>query len=368
MIYLAHMLKKLFSLSTVICTVSLAFPLVASAATTSQTLNQAFTKFLNESNFNLAGDANIRFSEKPISKSSMSSSGDIHVTFSDRTYTASDTTEGRLVFDKIQVYEFGEITEPTVNAQDPLAFQWKKAGGVVYLRLEKIPSSFVTALQSEQLDLTPYIGKWISLDVKELLGNMPEVVQTDNASLLKTFAKEISGFPNTPFFSLIKVEKKTTDPAGHVIMRVRVRINPSFIYRLQQKAIKEIKLGTPDRKATITKINSDFAAIRKLLNRTTFVLTVDQTAGELTRIEIGGTSVEPQKSCSYNKYDKYVCKTNSYRTINFTTGFSIFKVTPELITAPTESMALKDLIEQLTPKYEPLEGVATSTATSTESP
>lgn len=332
-------------------------PVSAFALTPQQALNAAIQSAGQAVPLRAVGDMSIETTDRPLSRAVPATTGSFKVSFLQRILSriaGQEQGEGRFSVDGFRMS--GGAGTDQVALDEPIAIQWKTVGTASYVRIEKLPAAIVEGLQQLDVDASKVVGRWIKIDKTELLNEVAPLLPTPvpAAADASNPFKDLK-IGNAPIFRVSRIEKKTTDADGHVIIRARIRLNPAVITALQRRETAGIAADDPDRRALLNDIATRYARIHRILATTQFVAEVDQTDGTLKRFETGGRYTEPQKSCEWNtRYGRSICRTTSYRTIKFLGGVSFLKDPGAAVEAPADAIDIKDLLESLKPE-EPAE-------------
>lgn len=353
--------------SAVVALSLLATPFTALAASPQTLINQALLKINERLPLRSEAVINIDIRQRAVTKAGQSGSGSIQLSLSERSLKKVDDrqdNEGRFSVDSIKlstgVTAGLPISLNELNGSNPIAIQWKSVDKQLSLRLEKFPATFATLLKQQGLDLTPYIGQWITID-----GEAGTALSEANPStinpVLPTDTKGLTAIMKMrPLFLVTRVEKKTKLTDNQIASRVRLRLNPAVISQLQREELSRVVRSGAFWRTEVKAINKSYADLRTLLAGMNFVAEVNETTGKLNRIEVGGVTRQPQTTCTYNaKLRKSVCPTTSITTITFSGGVSFFDDAGKPVEAPVDAMSFTQILDQYKAKLDPTETSST---------
>jgi protein-disulfide isomerase len=151
----------------------------------------------------------------------------------------------------------------------PVNFLWKLIDRTAYVQIEQLPPNLFSLFQDGSgTDYSVLRGRWITFELGDLGLLIPDDQQADKVKALALRA---------PPLLVTRVESKTHDANGNEIWRMRLRVNPKFLYGLYALKLSNVK-----------KANAEYAYVRSLLAHTSLVAMVDVTHQTLTRFELGG--------------------------------------------------------------------------------
>lgn len=330
-------------------TAFLALPLPMVAATHTQLLNQALRSTEVRPPELITGTVDLTTATHALTKDGVAGSGSLKLHFTVRTtgtVNQPHDQEGRFVVDSFSA-DAGPLELPMKLTQ-PIAVAWKQIDKKAYIKLESFPNdllSFITGTTSD----VGLVGQWFDIDMGGSTPTEP-LSLLPYANDLKTARTEADALPKVSIVSVTRVEKTEHRADGHAISRLRIRINPAFLWALQNNEIKKIdrSWSAAWRRVEVASINSRYAELRKLLARTSMVVMLDETAGTIERFELGGTTSQPTKACTYNATTRRdVCRVTAVTTIRFAAGLSLQNGTNDPVVTPWPTQSLMDFFAKL---------------------
>lgn len=345
---------KLLSRSLVVGVASVALPLTAMAATPQQLIDtlsmQSTTKAMS-----MDGTVEITVNERALVKGTETSSGSAKLRITQR--VLPQATGARPETEGLFAIESGSVktsTEPMASSLDGrIAIQWKYTGGTVYFRVEGLPPTIRHWLTQEDMNVEQFIGTWFRLDqemLKELGSLSPELTAANDTNSAMAQLKALG--VKQPFLAQ-RVEQRKKDVNGDSIVRVRARLNPRIMTALLQMELKKIGAKDPNRAQLIKNAYADYSKIVAITSKLSFVFVINETKKELNRLEMGGTFIQPRKSCTYEAKNNYreVCRTVANTTVKLVAGFSMNKDSGAAIEVPASSMTLEELGQKMEEQY-----------------
>jgi hypothetical protein len=335
---------------------ALALPSATMAATTQQSFDQAMESVRTFLPLHVDGELTLNMTTRALTKDGDVGTGSVHMSLSERVLsrdTANPQSEGRFSVDKADITKTKLVGEPAIHLDQPISIQWKNVGAIAYVRIEQLPASITDALSTLKIDLSPVLGQWISIDTKtvvdQLMGGLPlsgagtSALNAGSLSDLQSLAKQSA-------LRVTRVEKRWTGADGHQLMRLRLRVNPTIVTTLWRAELKKVASDDPFRAMTIKDINKRFGKLRSLVAGTQIAANIDVTAGTLLRLEFGGTTSNPNQTCTWNtRLDRDVCKNTSVTVVRYSAGLSFQKDIGLSVEAPTGAITMEELIKKLTP-------------------
>lgn len=284
-----------------------------------------------------------------------------------------------LAIPKFEVTESGE----TRKWNNPFTFQVLSLGkDANYVRIAEVSTELQTFLKDRaHVDLSPIIGKWISVPVdqltdeaiEELANETPFTVSKDDAAEIKTWYLTTVKRIGTPL-KITRVGRVTTNSAGEKIQTVRVAINTAWYPAVEKLVIDQYKKENP--RATAREIaaqrkefNAGIAEFKKVAPKVQTDLTLNLTTGVISDTAVAYNSGrEPQYTYDY-KYTNGTYKTTkkikSYATVNVKTTANFRPVSQLALEAPGQSLDGMKVWEMVytkpaEPKYDGLEDYSES--------
>jgi hypothetical protein len=335
---------------------SFAVPATAFAATPQQILNTAVASLDASGPLRLDTEVTLNVMEKTVRAPISVTEGVMKFFVSQRRLPVTEgrcDSEGRFEIRQIDVKD-GDMP---FMLDAPIAIQWKIVACKLYVRLESVPPSIIGVLKDLEVDVTPVVGQWASIDMPT--EDLPTMLGDTDAAALSPFMRALEGITSKDVLRVVRVEKRETRPDGHVISRFRVRVNPLLVSRLQAAAIKDVSRTDPDRRSKINAIYKDFAKIRRTIANLHMVAIVDETAGTMQRMEFGIVVKQPKKTCTWNStFTRQTCRTTSNQTFRIAAGQSYLPDSGAPVIAPTDAIPFETLMERLNPP-EPVEATST---------
>jgi hypothetical protein len=221
-----------------------------------------------------------------------------------------------------------------------------RSANVVYLRLNASADAMAQLQDNMGFDLTPLLNTWVSFDVPDFLNAasestdlLPSSLESVNPELLTS----LSSLDKIPPLQVLRVEKRTRDAEGRTTLRLRVRVNPTYINTLYNAERKKLT-----RAADRSKLDKKMVEVRQALSRLNLVAVVRENDRLLQRMELGYTTREAYQNCPWNdRLKKTVCKNAGYDHTRIAAGMNIAEDTGAPITAPTDAIPLQTLLERL---------------------
>lgn len=329
-------------------------PSLALAATPQQLLSASIVSMNAHPATRVTGTINITVSERAWTKVHTPSSGLIGISFDYRVVSSTGSLqegEGRFTLEKFSYKTVPPpnatlltLTPTEISLPEPIAIDWKTTNRTMYLLINSLPQQFIDMAAAMDVDVTVFVGKWLSFDLS-MLEELVKEKESPSAEMLLDH-KKLSALQNP--FQLRYVEKRYKNAKGEDMLRLRVRLNPSMIWGLQQAEIKAVNRLALDRWKQISAINKRYAELRRTLSHFQLVAIVNQTTGALDRIEIGGSETKPKKTCTWStRLVRTVC-TNTYsQTVKVSIGLNFLKDSGTPVLAPFTSTPFLEIIERL---------------------
>lgn len=362
----SRFLRSLRIFSAVIALVGLlAVPSTGQAATLQTSLDNALKQLLSRQNLRMDGEVTMERLERALGVSKDASVAETKLFFSQSSLAGTATTSQSQGTFVIKSFRDQDI-QFSFTTPDIVQFEWKKVDGSAYIRLAKVPPeilNFLTPLMEQSSQTLPdFIGRWYRLPSSDLDSvkafTMPAAFLAEESTLAEKLGFgdfDQMRLKTQSLLQVIRLEKRETRADGHVLARVRIRLNPRVITMLQQEELKQISAKDSQRVAKRQAINKEYAEIRTMLAGLSAVAVIDETAGTLERLEVGFKKSEPKKECAWNdRLKRDVCKTTGRSTAALAMGFSFFSEPPKPVAAPVNFSELEDLFEALfAPKLVP---------------
>lgn len=361
-----------------IAAIACALPTFVFAASPRQELTASLTNSLAYTPLHIDGSATINVTTKPVAKGSFATTGSAHITITDRIVSRdpkNKQSEGMLSLDSFTMQTKGPGAVPALDA--PLALDWKKTNQMMYLRIHELPASLTNSLNLEaqaQDALQMLVNQWISINLTEVPSEsgvssiadigMKFINPTSGSSLVTTLYGKASPLIFTG------TEKKFTAADGTPILRVRARINPSFITKMRNDELTTLRkepatdaMERSIKNQSIKDANNRFAQLRRIIAATKLAVNINTKSHLIQRIEIGGTVTQPNQDCTtkYGKTAVTTCRTTTKDTMTFTAGFTIKKDSGSPIVAPTDSRSIMEILTQLQSSMMPSETTTSTT-------
>lgn len=251
--------------------------------------------------------------------------------------TGSYDSEGRLALNKL------ESKELPFSFTEAFSIQWKWVNKRVYLMIDKIPTVVLDYARKNDVPLSDLMNRWFVLDAS-FMDSFEKLASSQN-SLSPLDLQKLS--KDRPFIA-VRQEKTWKNPAGEQMVRIRARLNPSYISKMQAAETAKLDKKSPFYASELKELRARQAKIASTLRNMIFALEVNTTKNQLSRVEIAGAQTETQQDCVYNaKSKRDVCKLASTQYITYATGFSFLPDTGVAIEEPFNSTNLLEYIDSL---------------------
>lgn len=349
---------------------ALALPWTAIAATPEQSLDKAVKAMDSMTSYKLDMDMKLDIGERVIGKPGNGMTGQIAIKLGTRVLDKQNG-EGRLSLERFSMKGMESGAEINFTLDQPITVEWQMTGDKLYFRLAQAPAMVVDFLKTNlEIDIAPIIGVWIGMDAPNGVNDLKDLTVFSNQPFASGLPQNIttqSAIRKLPLFRVTSVEKRMKNAAGEDLLRLRVRINPSLIYAVQQAEIKALPRDKYYREE-LTALNKRYAELRSNLARLFMAVNLNITKNRVERMEVGGTIEEPTETCTYNaSLKRNVCKTASVRLFKISAGINIAPAGTEPIFAPLMWKTIQEIQNILMPPPapEPIDDPMVETLTNT---
>ncbi len=342
------MLKKSLSLSLFSAGVALLCASPVLAATPQEILNNSLNSYSSQDGYRIVGQIVINVDEMRYAwaKKDGPESGSFTLNFVSRALPEIDgrqNSEGQLTLAKASIKGDGQDLE----MDEPLSFQWKNIHPYFYGRIEKMPS-LITGLLGPGMDLSPLIGQWIKTESPENIDDLSQINdQTEKIDQMTEFFQEMA---DKKALQVTRTEKRYKNPQGEDMVRVRLAINRSLIYKEYVKNLNQaykIKVRT-ERNAKINELRTQYNKTIAEINKISAAANINLTQNRLDRIEMGMAQKDAKKDCTWNeKTNKSVCKTIGWTNVKINGGMTFMPIDTKPVEQPPEAIELEALAELL---------------------
>ncbi len=341
-------------------TAAILLPATVLAATPQQMLNTAIKANL-KAPYRLGGEIKIDITDKPVVRTERTKTANIVMRFNQRVQNETAGSEaGEGSFTLASFRASGEQDgDPDLTLGGPMTFEWKNIGRVSYVKISSLPSELTEQLTVLDIDLSKLTNRWIKIDLTGsedgILSQIPLAPELPiDPTSGEMSLSELLNLSRIQPLIVSRVESRKTLADGRNIIRLRVRVNPSFVNELQRIDRAKIERNDPERTEKLTELNEKYVAIRKFIANLHMAMEMDTSTERLTRIEMGGRQSEPTKACEMNaRLKREVCKIVSYKTISYAIGINIETDRGEPVVPPSDATDLMTIFEELAPTPEP---------------
>jgi hypothetical protein len=345
--------------ATLLCLAATACPASAASIPELQAkLNAALIGLPSAQSLDANGEMTVNLTDKRITRDGSVGNVQIHASWSSRKQktdaTATATVEGRAVVDTFSSTVSAATTKtPPITLDGPIALQWKMIDQTFYARVEQLPNSIRGFLKGIGMDPTAFVGQWASAspsDVTSTAVALPKMsLSTGLPTSLPTLDElnALNSLKSTPIILVQSNDAIWADTNYHHYARVHGRINPKIISAVLRLDTALIPQNDPTRATRLKELNTQFAKLQKALANVQVAANLDLTTGYITRLEFGGTTTQPQQTCTWNtKSGKEACHNATNQTVRFSLGISFSKDTGAAIQAPAGAIPFKDLVSK----------------------
>lgn len=342
------MLKKSLSLSLFSAGVALLCASPALAATPQEILKNSLSSYNSKDGYRIVGQVVIDVNETRYAsaKKEGPESGSFTLDFVSRALPEQDghqDSEGQLTLSKAVVKGDGQNLE----LNEPLSFQWKNINPYFYGRIEKMPA-VISGLLGPDLDLSSLVGQWFRMQSPDSMRDLSQINdQTEKVDQMTEFFQEMA---DKKALQVTRVEKRYKNPQGEDMVRVRLTINRSLIYKEYVKNLNQaykIKVRT-ERNAKINELRTQYNKTIAEINKISAAANINLTQNKLDRIEMGMAQKDPKEECTWNeKANKSVCKTIGWTNVKVNGGMTFMPLDTKPIEPPSQALELESLAELL---------------------
>lgn len=381
MLFYRHMhlpssIRRSIGVAAVLCTV----PSFVFAASPQQELTTSLMNSLALTPVTIDGTLKLNIVSKPVAKGFFNLTGSAQFSLMERIVSnAANNTqnEGTVSIDAFQTTTQDPNVIPSLTS--PITLDWKRVGQTMHIRLHELPIAITDdlGLPAQATDaLKMFVNQWISIDLSELpMMNSNSSDSTFskellNPSSLDSLVKRIFG-KSAPLIFL-GVEKNSVSADGAPIMRVRAKINPSFISKMQNDELAAIRkkpalsaMARSFKSDSIKEVNARYIKLRQIVSATRLAINIDTRSHLIQRIEVGGSVTQPHQTCTttYKKTFVTSCKITSKDTITYTGAINLKKDTAGPVIVPTDARSFMEVIQSIESSLMPADEVATPTST-----
>ena len=318
----------------------IALPLSSFAATPQQILNNLPIQTTPKAQ-RLQGVINLNVKSKDNVKNAKMEEVKMAISLDQRLVPNSNgsyDSEGRIALNKL------ESKELPFSFTEAFSVQWKWVNKRVYLMVDKIPAVVLEYAAKANVPLSDIMNRWFVLDASFL--DSFEKLASNQKSLSPTELQKLS--KDRPFIA-VRQEKAWKNAAGEQMVRIRARLNPTYITKMQAAEVAALDKKSPFYASELKDLRARQTKIAATLRNMIFALEVNTTKNQLARVEIAGNQTESQQTCTYNaKTKRDVCKVASTQYVTYSTGFSFLPDTGEAIVEPMNNTNLLEYIDSLT--------------------
>ncbi len=298
---------------------SLMVPAVSYAATPQQIFNSSFlSTFTDKGAWAINGNIEVRL-HKGRSRS-VPSSPDTLLTYRivNRFLPQGDTRrdmEGRLTMSGSAVTGSTITISPIDVLAEPLSIEWKTIGTSAYIRITtQLPKDITDLVGPEVGQL---LGQWVRIDVPD---DVSRALFPAATAGIASPSLSLKGNP----LRVVRLIKKEVRSDAHQIARYRIEVNPAVLLKQEQSELAAARrIGSS--LSYRNQIRQRQAAFRQILRSFTVIAVVDQTAGRLERMEIGGTVRFTPALCRALMQSSHSCTANMIDTAKITGGVSFIQ-------------------------------------------
>jgi len=315
-------------------------PAIAQAATPQQVLNSALANINPSTPAMSMGDLNIRTTDKSYASKTPSQDIQAQLGLNGRTVPSQGSAEGTLAVKKVEGKAMG-VTIPTTN--DPATIEWKVVGGAFYARVSKASDAVVGALKLIGVNAANAVGTWVKADVGSLLSMNGNVANSASLAGVPTSQLGSVNVMTPKALQVLSVEKRWKEGSDDM-MRLRVRISPTFINNAMNAELAKVNKKAKDAAAQRKAIVAAYAQVRTFASKVQIAVNVNVTKNTISRVETFMKQQEPMKTCKLNKANRQVCTTTGIRTTEVRSGFTVKGSSASSISAPTNAITIQDLM------------------------
>jgi protein-disulfide isomerase len=349
-------MMKRFSLLACVSTFLLPLTTFAAAPTPQQVLDRGLMNTVQQQRQaeRSSVDFDIRY-DTAVLKKDLYGSGNEHMRM--RAVLSSDTfVRGAVDADgifslRVPQFEYKTDKEPLVKVPNPFNLEVRLVNHVVYIRVSDVAPALLAQLPATtspgESDLRALIGAWIKIDPAELGADMQDfsMLSTGITDATKDAnLKDLRALLSGSVFQVVSVESRTKNSAGDQMMRLRIRLNPTFIDRLvsyqDAQAVKMggVKMTAKQRAAAKKELQTALAPLK-------LVAVVNATKMTLDRVEAVYVKTDSIYRYDYRngKEKKYY---NGKSTMDIRFGISLQGITDRSVPIPEGAISLKTLVDQ----------------------
>ncbi len=336
------------TISVGVLAASLLTPLMTSAATTQQLLNDALMNFNGKSALQVNADIAVNIHSQPVNSKTPATDGTVNMSLSERVVKTGNKdadAEGRFVLNHLDISQ----NEFPVQLTEPVSLQWKKVGTAAYVELEGVPQSLTDMMKSSGVDLQSLIGQWIRFDLNsaEITKMMPTSNAATTLEALPEFA-QLKTMKNP--LQVLRVESMDHRANGDTVARLRVRVNPALLPIVQSITLKAIPANEPNRATKIADVKKMYQQVATFLKTTDMVVVVNETTKTVERIEIGMQQVQPRRVCAVGStMNPSKCPIVSHDTVKTAIGINFVPDLGAAIVAPAQTETPQEALAKLRP-------------------
>ncbi len=335
---------------------TIAIPWSAMAATSDQLLDKAVKSMDGMTSYKMDFEMNMDIGERVIGKPKDGMTGQIKIRISSRILD-KENGEGRLALDRFTISGKESGSEISFNLDQPVAIDWIITDKKLYFNLSQAPATLLDfAHDTLGLDLSPLVGTWIGIDMPNGVNDIKDLPLLSSTAVTRDLPQNLgeqAAIRKLPIFRVNSIEKRMKNASGDDILRLRVRVNPSLIYAVQQAEIKALPRDKYYR-TELTALNKRYVELRTNLAKIGMAINLNVTKNRVDRMELGGNIQEPTQTCTYDaRLKRNVCKTSSIRTYKFSVGINIAPAGSTPVTAPFMWKTVEEIMSLLEPKAIP---------------
>lgn len=316
-------------------------PAIAQAATPQQVLNSALANVNPSTPAMSMGDLNIRTTDKSYSSKTPSQDIQAQLGLNGRTVPSQGSAEGSLAVKNVQGKAMGMTIPSTDN---PATIEWKVVGGEFYARVSKASDAVVNALKMVGVNAASAVGTWVKADVGSLLSLNGSVTSAANVAGVPTSKLGSLNVLTPKALQVLSVEKRWKENSNDM-MRLRVRISPTFINNAMNADLAKVDKKAKDAAAQRKAIIAAYSQVRTFASKVQMAVNVNVTKNTISRVETFIKAQEPLKTCKMNKANKQVCSTTGTRITEVRSGFTVQGSSSSPVIAPSNAITIQDLMK-----------------------